>query len=286
MWKIHKPDITDSKQDLDKMVDNGDVPNGDKAALLTLYDSYENQAGHISEQEHNSIPKPTAAKIHDAYAKTTNKMDNTKKVLTYGKYYYIREELMNGVRLCPLCGIAQDLTLDHYMPQSKYPALSMFRQNLVPVCSACNRSKNAQPYTDFIHPYYFIPPTLKKIFLNATIKIHKNSLCVFLDIDETAFTDYTVVERLRSHLKGINSEFRLQNAIISFLQECFVGKYNNEKEIINALPSIMDTYQLYGINHWRLAVLRGIYDVYRRGEIDKFIQVLQYITEESRDQAI
>lgn len=193
---------------------------------------------------------------------------------------------MNGVRLCPLCGIAQDLTLDHYMPKSKYPALSMFRQNLVPVCSACNRAKKNQLYTHFIHPYYFIPPTLKKAFLKATIQIHKNSLCVFLDIDETAFADYTIVEKLRSHLKGINSEFRLQNAIISFLQECFVGKYNNEKEITSALPSLMETYQSYGINHWRLAVLRGIYDVYRRGEINKFIQVLQYITEESRDQAI
>ena len=268
------------------MICNGDVPNEDKTALLTLYDSYEIQAGHVSNLEHDSIPQPTATKIHDAYTKTTNRMDNIRNIFTYGEYYYMREQLMNGVRLCPLCGIAQDLTLDHYMPKSQYPALSMLRQNLVPVCSACNRAKRNQPYSSFIHPYYFTPPTRKSIFLKATIKIHKNALYAFLYIDETAFTDYRIVEQLRSHLKGINSELRLQNAIISFLQECFIGKYNNAKEIINALPFLMENYQSYGPNHWRLAVLRGINDICVRGETDKFIQVLQYITEESHDQAI
>lgn len=84
MWKIHKPNINKAKQDLDKMINNGDVPITDKDALLRLYDNYDNQAGHVSDKEHNSIPKLTATKIHDAYEKTTNKMDNQRNVFTYG----------------------------------------------------------------------------------------------------------------------------------------------------------------------------------------------------------
>lgn len=78
----------------------------------------------------------------------------------------------------------------------------------------------------FVHPYYFIPP--KGIFLGANIKVHPNAIYTYLEIDEKFFTDYTVIEHLRTHLHSLNIDMRLQNAIVSFLQIEIVDNCTNE----------------------------------------------------------
>lgn len=59
---------------------------------------------------------------------------------------------------CPYCaGIGNPRTLDHYLPKSKFPALSVHPLNLIPACRDCNTDAGAgfssleaeQP----IHPY-------------------------------------------------------------------------------------------------------------------------------------
>jgi 5-methylcytosine-specific restriction endonuclease McrA len=61
-------------------------------------------------------------------------------------------------KLCPLCGVGQVSTLDHYLPKSKYPVLAVLPANLVPACSDCNRAKGTKaPATEgsqTLHPYY------------------------------------------------------------------------------------------------------------------------------------
>lgn len=42
---------------------------------------------------------------------------------------------------CPYCGLDSALTLDHCLPKSSYPHLSVSPLNLVPTCWACNTSK-------------------------------------------------------------------------------------------------------------------------------------------------
>jgi hypothetical protein len=62
------------------------------------------------------------------------------------------------VRLCPACLISQLLEpikersavdADHYLPKSRYPPLAVHGLNLVPICSACNRTGKAN--TDPLH---------------------------------------------------------------------------------------------------------------------------------------
>jgi hypothetical protein len=49
-------------------------------------------------------------------------------------------------------------TLDHYLPKSRFPALSVAPINLVPACSDCNHAKlHRSPTTAsdaFLHPYF------------------------------------------------------------------------------------------------------------------------------------
>lgn len=59
---------------------------------------------------------------------------------------------------CPFCGIGHASTLDHYLPKTKYPQLSVVPLNLVPSCKDCNTGKSiAVPSTagdQGLHPYY------------------------------------------------------------------------------------------------------------------------------------
>src|SRR6266568_7259156 len=54
---------------------------------------------------------------------------------------------------CPLCGHRDVMTLDHYLPKSTYPALSVNPLNLIPSCSDCNKTKLAGTAST-IHPYF------------------------------------------------------------------------------------------------------------------------------------
>lgn len=60
--------------------------------------------------------------------------------------------------ICPLCGQRIVATVDHYLPQSRHPKLTLTPINLVPACSDCNKSKLARaPRTaqeQSLHPYF------------------------------------------------------------------------------------------------------------------------------------
>ncbi|WP_421182188.1 HNH endonuclease [Aeromonas dhakensis] len=66
----------------------------------------------------------------------------------------------HGLLFCPACGEpGKPTTLDHYLPQSIYPELSITFENLTPMCDKCQRLKDNNILTDdgrklFIHPYY------------------------------------------------------------------------------------------------------------------------------------
>ncbi|MDR6155553.1 5-methylcytosine-specific restriction endonuclease McrA [Acidovorax delafieldii] len=73
--------------------------------------------------------------------------------------------------ICPYCGQRTVDSLDHYLPKSLYPALAVTPINLVPACSACNKTKLDFQPTDakelILHPYYDDAP--KDIWLKARV---------------------------------------------------------------------------------------------------------------------
>jgi len=81
---------------------------------------------------------------------------------------------------CPLCGIRDVATLDHYLPKARYPLHSVNPRNLVPACRDCNTGK------------------LDKIFT------HKNEQTLYpYDEDDKFYTDewiYATIERVRGLL--------------------------------------------------------------------------------------
>ncbi len=91
-----------------------------------------------------------------------------------GRKYY--ETIINsGIESgeCPVCGIGNVSQLDHYLPKSDYPLLSVTPANLVPVCSSCNGFEAKGAYSPksltecLYHPYFEDPPNC--IWLRAEI---------------------------------------------------------------------------------------------------------------------
>jgi hypothetical protein len=94
----------------------------------------------------------SADEMKDLYQK---QMSSTKGG---GRAYY--DALKNAApsKKCPLCGVGIVSSLDHHLPQSKYPDLAVSPYNLVPSCFDCNKAKHTKfPSTmgeQTIHPYF------------------------------------------------------------------------------------------------------------------------------------
>ena len=60
--------------------------------------------------------------------------------------------------ICPLCEQRTVSTLDHYLPQSNHPSLTVVTANLIPACSECNKIKLAMEAAaandQTLHPYF------------------------------------------------------------------------------------------------------------------------------------
>lgn len=75
-----------------------------------------------------------------------------------GRKYYDKIISAAPQGICPLCGQRTVSTLDHHLAKSKYPALAVAPNNLIPSCSDCNKKKlDTSPSSseeETIHPYF------------------------------------------------------------------------------------------------------------------------------------
>ncbi len=75
----------------------------------------------------------------------------------------VYNSILVGVRMCPMCGARPPFSLDHYLPQSKFPLYTLTPKNLVPACAECNKKKtdkHSNKLEDFtFHPYFETVPS-------------------------------------------------------------------------------------------------------------------------------
>lgn len=107
----------------------------------------------------------TGAEMETLYTGTLARLESPARPY----YDAIRASAPNDI--CPYCGQRTVDSLDHYLPKSLYPALAVTPINLVPACSACNKTKLDFQPTDakelILHPYYDDVP--KDIWLKARV---------------------------------------------------------------------------------------------------------------------
>lgn len=113
---------------------------GEEASLFTIAEST-TVAGSVTLKEMKTLYKGTLSR------KDSN-----------ARYIYDAIKAAPPKGICPLCYQRVVSTLDHYLAQSKHPALAVTPMNLVPACGECNKAKldmqpaNASEQT--LHPYF------------------------------------------------------------------------------------------------------------------------------------
>lgn len=131
---------------------------------MALYDAYDVARGVAAAAlQGPAMTQQLKGAVHDAYNQTQKKR----------RLNHVRQQVLGGVPLCPVCGIDPPTELDHVLPRSDYPALAIYVRNLVPLCHLCNHRKLAgfaEPgELGFVHAYFDLFPDVQ--FLQVQIDL-------------------------------------------------------------------------------------------------------------------
>lgn len=179
-----------------------------------------------------------------------------------GRRYYnaIKEQAERNI--CPICGIRIVRTLDHYLPKSKFPTLSVTPSNLIPSCRDCNMDKrddsSCDPENTPVHLYFDDIPN--EPWLHVTVG---DNLEIIYYISCPDTWDQGIRKRLEKHLDFYD------------LHELYSSHANGEiansvhmwkKTVIQSDPetlklALMDeckSAELNDLNSWKSALYRGL----------------------------
>lgn len=117
-----------------------------------------------------------------------------------GRKFYDKLIISPPNGICPLCSHRAVTTLDHYLPKSKYPRLSVVPINLIPACSDCNKSKlggyPTLPEEEIIHPYF--DDIENDLWLTATVN-QTTPPTIQYDVTPSPVWEQLLAERVKFH---------------------------------------------------------------------------------------
>lgn len=166
--------------------------------------------------------------------------------------------------MCPLCGISDARTLDHYLPKTVFHALCVSVSNLIPCCRDCNSDKRSQLPTKYeeqsFHPYFDTPGN--EVWLSANIeKTHPTTISYSVisppslpkkDVDRIrhTFELLQLARRYRVHASTLISEYSFHLA-----REFDRG---GTKSVIQRISDDYEDVSSGSPNSWKSAALRAL----------------------------
>lgn len=180
------------------------------------------------------------------------------------KYY--NKIMIEAKGKCPICGIGQASTLDHYLAKTIYPMYSVTPLNLVPVCKDCNYNKRDSEYNSIIefplNPYY--DNVDNTIWLEAELMIKDGSLCTKYRINEAVeVLDKVLYKRLQNHfaLYKLSRIYSIQAATEISENASLWKKYYaewGESTFYSYITDCLHSYEKVQYNTWKTALYRAI----------------------------
>jgi hypothetical protein len=165
---------------------------------------------------------------------------------------------------CPLCGQRLASTLDHHLPRSEHPALSVVPVNLVPCCSDCNRAKLASiPKTEgeqTLHPYFDDFGTERWL---SGIVLESTPPALHFFVEPPKHWDAVRVQRVERHFEL----FKLGPLFVSHAGEEITNIRHllricanraGELGVRAHLTEMAETYELANPNSWQSAMYRAL----------------------------
>ena len=160
-----------------------------KATVMQLY----------RKQPHNQVGAVSGEELVKVY--THRMVPKTAK----GRPTYDRIMSAPVHRRCPLCGIGVVNTLDHYLPKTHFPILSVTPNNLIPACEWCQGEKMEYfPTTEggqLLHPYF--DDLDNDVWLAAEVVADTPAGFRFYTSPPGQWTQ-AAKERVSAHLKELN----------------------------------------------------------------------------------
>lgn len=178
------------------------------------------------------------------------------------------------VRRCSYCNANKIDVLDHFLPESKYHALSVNPMNLVPACEHCNDNKSAyEPSPNdvmsvLIHPYYDDILNIDWLEINLTSEIINNVKRIktsFFVNPAIATIDITLYRRINITLEIIKLNDNICYAADDFinteiLPDFQYGEYLDKSDadlrMMFTRKATNLNQQGYGLNHWKVAIYK------------------------------
>ncbi|MDW3689198.1 HNH endonuclease signature motif containing protein [Cupriavidus sp. CV2] len=177
----------------------------------------------------------------------------------------IYDELRALAQKCPLCGIGQVKTLDHYLPKSKYPQYSVLPINLVPACRDCNTEKLAntteEAHNQTIHPYFDGAHFFTDRWVMAEIQQTSPVSVVFYSEPPASWDDISKL-RAAAHLSSykLTDRFSIEVATeISSLQYILTEAPDSHTRR-DLLLTRFEAYQKISKNSWQTALHHALSD--------------------------
>lgn len=264
MWKLPKPDISNSLVDLVKALrpNDGSQPfktsQQEETRILELYRVYDDLDGNPDARLIGGDLRPDLLDaIHDSY-NLTQKTRRLKK---------IREDLKLNLEKCPYCGVGELTDLDHHIPKSKFKAHSIYPRNLIPSCNPCNKKKSTtaeeNPSFQFLHSYFGILP--EEPFFIATIHMHLYGLAAQFSIIKTTNMDTDEFKRLKFQIEKLELNIRYTAAVATYLSTHktsieLMGSISSQALNLWLNKAHSDSCFSFGPNHWQTALLRAMAD--------------------------
>lgn len=181
------------------------------------------------------------------------------------KYVEELSKLNNGIsEMCPICEANDANTLDHFIPQTKYPLYVVHPRNLIPCCSECNGHKSANVLNGaqriYWNAYIDNPPDEQYLFCDVVERDGK-PFCKYriqqgnidahtFQIIKRTFNDCNLAIVYHEHSTNIVNSLRdnLINAIIRF------GDLEKSVNLVRIL------IQSANKNDWRLVTKNSLLD--------------------------
>ncbi|MFI3173305.1 MAG: hypothetical protein R3Y58_13195 [Eubacteriales bacterium] len=194
------------------------------------------------------------------------KMYNTKFVAfppVRSQYY---DQILTSELKCPICGIAEPSTLDHYLPKSEFPIFAVLPYNLVPMCSRCNGTKSITTFNNLLdmplHAYYEDLDNTE--WLKANILFKENIFNVEYVVSNE-LEDQTLYIRLTKHLALYELNSRLsKSAMFEIAENRLVWLDTKKEHGAEALKSLFKLMQKstssHRMNSWKSALYKALID--------------------------
>lgn len=167
---------------------------------------------------------------------------------------------------CPICGIGQVSTLDHYLAKTLYPTYAVTPDNLIPTCKDCNFSKHDSPVSSIndapLHPYF--EDIDKIVWLCADLSVVDGILVAKYYVNtEIAVDDDLLYKRICKHLKlyKLQQAYTVQASTeISENMEMWKNVYSKggKDGILKYFSECLTSYELVQKNTWKTALIRGL----------------------------